>query len=115
MTKQPRKQRKNRSNAPLHKRQKYMGVNLSEKLQEKFGKKTIPVKVGDEVEVVRGDHKGEKGEVTEVDMKQERIAIEGLTIRKSDDSQVPAYIHPSNLKLIDLDTSDRMRVKQLER
>lgn len=115
MTKQPRKQRKNRSNAPLHKRQKFMGANLSKKMQEKFDKKTMPVRVGDEVEVVRGDYNGEKGEVTEVDMKNERIAIEGVTIRKSDESQEPAYIHPSNIKIIDLDTSDRMRVKKLER
>ena len=67
MSKQPRKQRKALYNAPAHARGKHLSASLSKDLREKIGKKSLPVKSGDKVRVVRGDFKGHEGEVLTVD------------------------------------------------
>ena len=83
-SKQPRKQRKALYNAPLHKRQKKMSATLSDKLRVKLDKRSIPVRTGDTVEVLRGDFSGHKGKVENVNLKKMRIQIEGVTIKRTD-------------------------------
>ncbi|MCD6275005.1 MAG: 50S ribosomal protein L24, partial [Candidatus Aenigmarchaeota archaeon] len=41
-SKQPRKQRKYRHNAPKHIRQKFMHANLSKELREKYNRRSLP-------------------------------------------------------------------------
>ncbi|HSQ01903.1 MAG TPA: 50S ribosomal protein L24, partial [Methanobacterium sp.] len=55
MSTQPRKQRKFIYKAPLHIRHKLMSVTLSEELREQYGRRSLPVKTGDTVKVMRGD------------------------------------------------------------
>lgn len=52
-SKQPRKQRKARYNAPLHIRHKFMSAALSDELRDKYGKRSFPLRKGDTVRVVR--------------------------------------------------------------
>ena len=70
---------------------------------------------GDEVEVMRGKFKGKKGKIMKVDLKKYKVYIEGITIRRTDGTERLAPIHPSNLKLINLNLEDKRRVKILER
>ena len=70
---QPRKQRKFRYQAPLHIRHKFMGAILSDELKDKHEVKTLPVRVGDTVKILRGGHKGKEGKVTFVDLKKMTI------------------------------------------
>ena len=58
MSIQPRKQRKARYTAPAHARGKYLRASLSKDLREKVGSRTLPVRSGDKVRVLRGDFKG---------------------------------------------------------
>ena len=53
-SKQPRKQRKYRYNAPLHIRQKLISVLLDKPLRSKYKIKNIPIRKGDDVLVMRG-------------------------------------------------------------
>ena len=62
VSKKPSKQRKRFFNAPLHKRGKIMSVNLSPELRNKYGKRSIPIRVGDKVRIMRGDNRGIEGE-----------------------------------------------------
>ena len=48
-SKQPRKQRKYRYNAPLHTKQKFLQVHLSPELRKKYSLRNILVKKGDKV------------------------------------------------------------------
>ena len=114
-SKQPRKQRKALYEAPLHKRQKLMAAPLSKELREKFHRRSLPVRKGDTVKVMRGDFKGKVGKVVRVDLKKLRIYIEGVTRKKSTGEEVYVPIHPSNVMIIDADMSDKMRQKIIER
>ena len=114
-SKQPRKQRKARYNAPLHVRHKFMTAPLSEELQDKYGRRGFPVRKGDTVRVVRGDDKGKEGKVRTVDLKKERITMEGIVVARSDLSEVPRPIHPSNVIITKLDVKDKLRELALKR
>ena len=111
MSIQPRKQRKARYNAPAHARGKYLSATLSKDLREKIGKKSLPLRSGDKVRVLRGDFKGHEGEVLEVDYGSYKVTIEEVTLSKPDGTAVFLPVDPSNLMIIDADTKDDRRIK----
>jgi len=110
----PRKQRKRLFKAPLHKRNKIMSATLSSSLREKYGTRNLPVRKGDTVEVMRGDFAKHKGKVIEVDLKKYRVFVEKATIKRTDGSERYYPFHPSNLRIVKLDTSDEKRFKHLK-
>ena len=111
MSKQPRKQRKALYTAPAHARGKNLSASLSKDLREKVGTRTLPVKAGDKVRVVRGDFKGHEGEVLTVDYGSYKVTIEDVTLSKPDGTAVFLPVDPSNLMIIDADTKDDRRIK----
>ncbi len=110
-----RKQRKYQHNAPLHIKKKFMACHLSKELQEKYDRRRIPVRKGDTVEVMRGQLKGHKGKVSKVFLKKGRVAVEKANLNKADGTAIPKLMHPSNLRLIKMDTSDPKRRAMLRR
>ena len=112
---QPRRQRKARYNAPLHIRHKFMSAPLSEELRDKYGKRSLPLRKGDMVKVMRGDDKGKEGKVRSVDLKNEEITVEGVVVARSDLSEVPRPIHPSNVMITKLELKDKLRENALRR
>ncbi|MBS1263136.1 MAG: 50S ribosomal protein L24 [Methanonatronarchaeales archaeon] len=114
MSRQPRKQRKNLYEAPLHERQDLVSATLSGKLRDRYGMRRVNVRSGDEVEVMRGDHEGESGRVEEVDLESGLIVVRGVTTEKGDGSTVEHPLHPSNVRVTRLDTSDPRREAKLE-
>ena len=114
-SKQPRKQRKARFKAPLHLRHKFMSAPLSRELREKYNRRSFPVRKGDTVRILRGDDRGAEGKVRSVDLKRERITVEGVVIARADLSEVPRPIHPSNVMITKLDLKDERRAAALER
>jgi large subunit ribosomal protein L24 len=114
-SKQPRKQRKYRYNAPMHVRQKFVSAHLSEVLRNRFGKRSLALRKGDEVKVVRGESKGFKGRIERIDLKNSKVYIEGLNVKKVDGSEVLKPIHPSNLIITDPKMEDKRRQIIIER
>lgn len=112
---QPRKQRKMAYEAPLHKRQKMIAVNLSNNLRKKFNKRNIPLRKGDRVEVVRGDYKGVKSLISRVDLKRLKVILEDVKRTKTDGTEVKVSLEPSNLRIIEPDMTDRKRQKIVKR
>jgi large subunit ribosomal protein L24 len=91
-----------------------MAARLSKELREKYHVRSLPVRKGDRVKILRGDFKKLEGEVLEVDTKRQKIIVQGATITKSDGSQVNRPIHPSNVMLIKL-VEDKERLGSVER
>jgi len=112
---QPRKQRRAFFNAPLHKRQKLMAAPLSPELRQKYGIRSLPVRVGDEVTIMRGDWKGHRGKVVEVDLKRLRIYVEGVTVENARGEPRYYPIHPSNVMIVKLNLDDKRRLEIIER
>src|SRR3990170_7455012 len=113
--KNPRKQRKMLFNAPAHLRHKFMGAPLSPELLASKGVKTLPVRKGDTVRVMRGDHKGFEGKISRVDLKKYRIYLEGLTREKVDGTTIFVALHPSKVMIRNLNLDDKKRKAVLER
>ena len=109
MSKQPRKQRRRLFKAPLHVRQKLVAAHLSKELREELGTRSLPVRKGDTVKVMRGKFRGKQGKVVRVDLRRVRVYVEGLTVKKADGREVLVPIHPSNLLIVDVDRSDERR------
>lgn len=107
---QPRKLRKARYQAPLHMRHKLMGAMLSPELREKHGMKSIPLRTGDTVKVLRGDHKGKEGKVAGVNLKKMTITVDGVAVTKADGTEVPRPIQPSKVMITRLETKDEKRL-----
>jgi large subunit ribosomal protein L24 len=112
---QPRKQRKYRHNAPLHIMHKFLSANLAPELRDRFEKRSMPVRKGDEVEVMRGSSKGLRGTVSRIDMKKSKVYIEEIKIKKTDGSEIMRPLQPSNLKIVKLSLDDKMRQAVIER
>lgn len=106
---QPRKQRKYRHNAPLHVRHKFLGVRLSSEYTRQFGRRTLPVRKGDEVRLMRGSSSGLKGIVEKIDMKKNKVYVEGIIAKKVDGSEVMKAMEPSNLMITKPSMDDKKR------
>ena len=105
--KDPRKQRKRHFNAPAHLRHKLMSAPLAPELISSKGAKTLPVRKGDTVRVMRGDHAGFEGKVNRVDLKRFRIFLEGLTREKVDGTNIFLSVHPSKVMIKNLKLDDK--------
>jgi large subunit ribosomal protein L24 len=111
----PTKQRKMLFQAPDHIRYKHFAAPLSPELRAQHGMRALPVRSGDTVRVMRGDHKGFEGKVTRVERKKYRIYVEGLSREKVDGTTIFVPIHPSKVMIIKLDLADKWRKQVLER
>jgi len=112
---QPRKQRKYRHNAPLHVKRKFLSAGLAAPLRHRFGKRSMVVRKGDEVVVMRGSLVGKRGPVERVSIAREKVYIEGIKVKKTDGSEVSKPFRPSNLQITRLTIDDARRRAVLER
>ncbi len=116
-SKQPRKQRKARYEAPLHSRQKWLAVHLNKEMREKLKTKrrSVPVREGDRVKIMRGENKGKSGKVSRVDVRYSKVYVEGIVRKKGKGGEVLVPFDPSKLLMVEAGFSDKMRGKILER
>ena len=108
-SKAPRKQRRRIRNAALHERKSLLKCRLDEFLQEEYGLRSLVVKKGDLVKVMRGQFRDTEGKVTSVNYKKVRVFLESATITKADGKEAPLPIHPSNLMLVKLELDDERK------
>jgi len=108
-SKQPRKQRKYRYNAPIHIQKKFLGCHLSKELR-KYGR-SITVRKGDKVKVMRGQFKGKVGTVERVSVKHTKVYIQGIETKKRDGSKALFPLNPSNIMITELNLEDKKRTK----
>jgi len=114
-SKQPRKQRKYRANAPLHTKHKFLSALLSKELRKKHGKRSFPVRKGDEVLVMRGSFKKKKAKVASVEITRSRVSLEKIQRTKKDGTKVNVWFPTSNLQIQTLHLEDKRRIQTLNR
>ncbi len=112
---QPRKQRKYQYNAPLHLRGKFLHAHLSKELRTKYKCRSVRIRRGDKVKVLRGRFKGQTGKVDRVNLGRGSLFIQKMEVIKKDGTKRTVGINPSNVLIQDLDLSDKRRVASLER
>jgi large subunit ribosomal protein L26e len=92
-----RKARKAHFTAPSHLRRKIMSAGLSKELRKKHGVRSVPVRKGDEVRVVRGTFKDREGKVISVYRRKYIIHIEKVTREKANGQTIQVGVHPSKV------------------
>ena len=112
---QRRKQRKFRANAPLHLKHKFLSANLSKELRKKHDKRSLPIRKGDEVLVMRGSFKKKKAKVDSILLKKAKVTVEGLQRTKKDGSKVSVFFAPSALQIQELNLEDNKRIKAINK
>lgn len=112
-SKQTRKQRKYRANAPLHILSKMISGHLSKTLRQKYNTRSISVRTGDEVKVMKGKFKGKTGKIAQVNIKKQKVTIDGLQNKKKDGTKINAYFDASNLQVEAL-KDDKRRFKRMK-
>jgi len=114
-SKQARKQRKYRYNAPLHIKQKFISTHLSKELHKKYNRRGMNLRKGDGVKVMRGQFKNKVGKIEEVSLKKIKVYVSGIEVVKRDGTKARYPIHPSNLIITEVNMDDKMRNKILGR
>ena len=133
-SKKPGKQRRQGSDAPLHLKRKRIRARLVTDDPELQAIRTVTVRVGDEVEVVRGDfgspnsiktesrgkrlgqsrgRSGVKAKVASVDTERALVYVDGMTSSTADGKEEGVPIRPSNLVVTALFEGDPLRIKRL--
>lgn len=112
-SKQPRKQRKYRYNAPLSVKGKFLSCHLDKELRKKHQRRSIRIRTGDVIKVSRGSFKGKTGKVERVDVKKTRAYVTGIEIIKKDGTKTIAGLEPSNLIITELNLEDKRRKAKL--
>jgi large subunit ribosomal protein L24 len=107
---QPRKQRKYGYNAPLHLKHSFLSAHLSKELRKKHSKRSMPVRKGDEVLVMCGSFKKKKAKVVTVNLKQCKIALEGIQRSKKEGAKANIWFNPSVLQIVTLNVDDKRRL-----
>jgi len=111
-SKQPRKQRKFLANAPNHILRRLMSSTLDKPLRTRYGRRNIEVRKGDEVKIMAGKFKKKQGKVGKVDVKNTRLQIDGVQRSKAGGEKIETWFHPSKVKIISLDESDKRRLRK---
>mgnify|MGYP001157229374 FL=1 len=130
---QPRKQRKAAGSAPIHAQRKRIRARLALEDGSYSTVRTVTVRAGDTVKVVRGDFgfpnsvksdergkraqgkrgaSGVSGVVIQVNANG-MLHIEGVTVTKSDGKDEPFPIRASNVVVTKLDDSDSKRMAKI--
>jgi len=93
-----------------------MSATLSKDLRQKYNVRSMPIRKDDEVQVMRGHHKGQQqvGKVVQVYRKKYCIYIERIQREKANGQSAYVPIHPSNVCIVKLKL-DKDRKNLLER
>ena len=114
-SKKPRKQRKYRSTAPLHIKQKFVNSHISPELRKKYDRRSFSLRKGDKVKVMKGQFKKHEGKVERIDLKKTRVYVNGIEMTKKDGSKKLLALYPSNLMITELNLDDKYRQKASEK
>jgi len=111
----PRKQRYMLHNAPLHKKRKWISSHLAENLLLKYDRRSLPVVKGDTVKVMRGNYRGHEDKISKVNVRDQTVEIEGVTITTAKGTKLAKPIHASTLLITKLNVTDKWRRQKLEK
>lgn len=113
MSTQPRKERRTLNNLPAHKNRAQIASHLDEPLLLKYNKRTVTLREGDTVRVLRGEYAGTSGKVLKVNTRTRKVTVDGITVAKAKATQVARPLDPSNLVITKLNLEDPFRRTKL--
>lgn len=109
-SKKPGKQRAFVRNAPAHVRSSLLCSRVSDDVRQKVKRRSLRVRKGDKVKVMRGQFVGKTGVVDRVDTERSRVFIQGVEQLKRDGGKSLYPLHPSKLLIVELEGKDKRRL-----
>ncbi|MEM3647971.1 MAG: 50S ribosomal protein L24 [Thermoproteota archaeon] len=94
---------------------KSSSVHLSRELRGKYGFRSLPVRAGDRVLIIRGDYKGVEGDVNRVDRVRGRVYVSGVYRENARGEQRLIPIPLSSVILVKIEDKDEWRRRAIER
>ena len=116
-SRKPSKQRKALFNHKNHQRSKLLSTRVADFLRDEYGIKRLPLRVGDQVRITRGEYSDFEGEVIEITRNQ-RAKIKEAQFEKGDGTQFHPPIRISNLVITKFTKEKKMdpwRANMIER
>ena len=83
--------------AESEKKRKMMSSGIEKIFRDNHNIKTMPLRKGDEVKIVRGNQKGKNGKIIQCSRKYGYIYINSVTYKKANGEEIYKPIHPSNV------------------
>ncbi len=111
----PNKQRKYVYNAPLHIKNMFLSCNLTKSLRQEYTLRHARVRIKDTVKIMRGEHRGKRGEVTKVNVGDATVHIKDIVRKKVNGQEASIPVKASNIQIIELDMKDEKRLKTLRK
>ena len=104
---------KNRNSPPGR---RAVSAHLSNDLAGQYSVRTVPIRTGDSVRVLRGEFAGLEGKVDRIDRASSRVFVEGMTREKTAGAGASSRltVHSSKVMLTTLNMSDKWRSSLLE-
>lgn len=87
-----------------------VAAHLAKDLRGIYKTRSVPLRKGDEVKILRGEFRRKFGKVEEVNLGKMKVAVDSVKIRKASGQEVAAWLEPSNLLITKLDLGDKKRV-----
>lgn len=84
-----------------------MKAHLSRTLMKKYKRRSMTVRTGDIVKVMRGQFHGKEGKVE--DVVRGKLLIDCAKMKKADGSEIRYPVYPSNVLIVKPDMSDPRR------
>lgn len=92
-----------------------MSAHLPKNLREQFGRRSLPVRKGDDVRIMRGKFAGTAGKIADVNLKKMYVTVENVKRKKVSGSEIPVKFHPSNIMITNPVMDDAKRKKIIDR
>ncbi len=93
----------------LHRKHKQLSAHLSKELRTQIKRRSLPVRKGDTVVILRGENKKKEDKIFKVDLKRGKVYLEALKGRKVSGEETRIPFNPSNLLLKELAAEDKER------
>lgn len=107
----------NRKFLRRHKQERSSTVcsTLSTNLRDQYKRRSVRVIKGDSVKVLRGEYSGVEGKVEKVNTERGTLSIEGIQREKVRGGNVKVQIHSSNVAVVNLNLSDKLRQNRMQK
>ncbi|MGA8663470.1 MAG: 50S ribosomal protein L24 [Thermoplasmata archaeon] len=110
----PRRQRRAVYNADTFERRLRMTVPLSRELRSRFHVRSVPLRKGDTVRVMKGSFIGREERVAKMDRRSYTVTLDNVTLKTGEEKLKPLPVRTNHLLIIRLNLADAWRRKSLQ-
>ncbi len=110
----PRRQRKAVYDADLFERRRRMTVPLSRELRRRFHRRSVALRKGDTVRVMKGSYLGREERVQRLDRRGYTVTLDNVTLKSGEEKLKPLPIRTNHLLIVRLNLADEWRREALK-